>query len=67
MEKQTFIARSEFGDKTRKSARVYTHCVVRADGWCMFSQSLAAAERELRYQQGRGRNVVLVEVMVGAS
>ena len=29
----------------------------------MFSQSRAAAERELRYQQGRGRKVELVEAV----
>ena len=62
MTKQTFIAETPFGTMRRTSTRNYTHCVVRRDGWHQFSQSLEAAERELGYQQRKGRDVVLVPV-----
>jgi hypothetical protein len=58
----TFTARTEFGTFTRNSTRDYLFCVVRADGWHQFSQTRKAAEKELRYQENRGRCVVLVPV-----
>ena len=65
--KQTFTARTPFGEFTRTSTRAYVYCVARADGWHQFSQSLAAAQRELRFQQGRGRTVVLVPAEVAVA
>jgi hypothetical protein len=58
--KRTFIAHSTYGEFSRRSSRDYRFCVVRADGWHQFSQTRAAAERELRYQENRGRQVELV-------
>lgn len=61
MDKTTVVARTPFGTFTRTSARTYTHCVVRKDGWHQFSQTAAAAQREYAYQVRRGREVVVVE------
>jgi len=60
MEKTAYVARTPYGDFTRTSARTYTHCVARQDGWHQFSQSEAAAKREYAYQLRRGRTVVIV-------
>jgi len=61
--KRTYIAETPYGTFTRTSARDYTHCVVRDDGWHQFNQSLAAAQKELRYQNRKVTQAVLVEVV----
>lgn len=58
--KVCFQAVTPFGTFTRCSERLYVACVARADGWHQFCMSQDAAEKELRYQQRKGRDAVLV-------
>lgn len=62
VEVRSYKAVTPYGTFTRNSKRLYTHCVARADGWHMFSQSRAAAEAEVFYQRRKGRETTLVEV-----
>jgi hypothetical protein len=60
--RNTYSVKTSVGTFSRTSSREYKFCVVRIDGWHQFSQSKEAAERELRYQQNRGRDVILLPV-----
>jgi len=61
--KRTFTAETPFGTFSRNSAREYTHCIARNDGWHQFSQSIEAAQKELRFQNRKVQQAVLVEVV----
>lgn len=63
MEKATFVAATEYGEFRRTSCREYLFCIARKDGWHQFSQSSQAVERERRYQENRGKSVVVVPVI----
>ena len=51
--KKSYKVDTKYGSFSRNSAIPYKYVIARKDGWHQFSQSEAAANKELKFQQRR--------------